>query len=272
MKVRIEDKEALEALSWESLKAYLDRSEDWTYAEDIPGKAAVYQHSDSNGRLWEIIVPLRRNLGDYVSRMADAVSTLARVEDRSELDVYDDLANSPAETAHKVHKRIRAWIEEENWEVHDIPNPNAKFNIVVTLHNGQGLRIFQSIFDVDHITIAKQLVLGGNILEDFSHISPQSQRDILRGLQRDATLAGVDVEGLERPLQAVWFFSYAYFDGLTKDVLIQRSLLVLRALALSVNTLIQGFERAERPDVAAHLDGLVPRGTLGDGRSLTAAG
>src|SRR4051794_25611653 len=41
MKVRIDDKEALQALSWESLRAYLARSDDWRYAEDIPGKAAV---------------------------------------------------------------------------------------------------------------------------------------------------------------------------------------------------------------------------------------
>jgi hypothetical protein len=42
MKVRIEDKEALDALSWESLRAYLDQA-GWRHADDFPGKAAIYQ-------------------------------------------------------------------------------------------------------------------------------------------------------------------------------------------------------------------------------------
>jgi hypothetical protein len=90
VRVTITDKEALRALSWKAVKAYLEAA-GWQHDEDVPGKSVVYQHTDTDGRLWEILILLRDDLADYVSRMGDAVSTLARVEDRSELDVYNDL-------------------------------------------------------------------------------------------------------------------------------------------------------------------------------------
>jgi hypothetical protein len=95
MRVAITDKEALRALSWPAVTAYLDAA-GWHQVEDIPGTSVAYQHTDKDGRLWEILVLLRDDLADYVSRMGDAVSTLARVEDRSELDIYDDLAAQDA--------------------------------------------------------------------------------------------------------------------------------------------------------------------------------
>ncbi|HZO30434.1 MAG TPA: hypothetical protein VFH48_31060 [Chloroflexota bacterium] len=91
MRVAITDKEALRALSWKAVRTYLDVA-GWQRAEDVPGTSVAYQHTDKDGRLWEILVLLRHDLADYVSRMGDAVSTLARVEDRSELEIYDDLA------------------------------------------------------------------------------------------------------------------------------------------------------------------------------------
>jgi hypothetical protein len=108
MRVTITDKEALRALSWKAVKKYLDAA-GWRQVEDMPGKSAAYQHTDEDGRLWEILVLLRDDLADYVSRMGDAVSTLACVEDRSELDVYDDLAALDAgSSAHEVGiQRVR---------------------------------------------------------------------------------------------------------------------------------------------------------------------
>src|SRR4051812_23572254 len=76
-----------------------------------------------------------------------------------------------ADASRRVHAQIKRWLAEERWEVRDIPNPNAWLNIVVTLQSGQGLRIFQASDHLDHITIAKQLVLGGKILTEFSQIS-----------------------------------------------------------------------------------------------------
>jgi hypothetical protein len=142
MKVRIEDKEALDAISWQVLRAYLDRA-GWRQSKDIPGKGVIYKRTGPDRRLREIAVPLRRDLADYAAGMGDAVGTLARVEDRSELDVYDDLralgsrmesnaaegAGLPApvvdEATRAVHERIRKWLAEEGWRVEDLPVPRT---------------------------------------------------------------------------------------------------------------------------------------------------
>ena len=90
MRVMITDKEALRALSWKAVKTYLEAS-GWHRDRAIADKGVIYQHTDKGGRLSEIAVLTRDDLADYAARMGDAVGTLARVEDRSELDVYDDL-------------------------------------------------------------------------------------------------------------------------------------------------------------------------------------
>jgi hypothetical protein len=249
----------------------------------------MYQHTDKTGRLWEISVLTRDDLADYVSRMADAVGILARVEDRSELDVYEDLrvlgvkmepgaAKSPEQTpdvddtTRAVHDRIRKWLGEEGCHIQEIPNPTAMLNIVVTLQNGQGLRILQSKDHADRITIAKQLRLGSAFREELLELPVVDRREMLWEIRRDCTILGIDLEGLEFPTESIWHIVCVYFDGLTKDVLFQRILQVLRALALSINALIRGFERAERPESAEKLRHLVPNDASGIGRSLAAAG
>jgi hypothetical protein len=54
IRVAITDKVALRALSWSAIKAYLEATDGWQRADDVPGKAVMYQHTDKTGRLWEI--------------------------------------------------------------------------------------------------------------------------------------------------------------------------------------------------------------------------
>jgi hypothetical protein len=244
MKVRIEDKEALSALSLESLRAYLDRSADWQYAEDIPGKAAVYQHTDKSGRLREVIVPLRRDFADYASRMADAVETLARVEDRSELDVYDDLIGSPAETARKVHRRIRTWMMEEHWAVRDVSSPEFPLSLIVTLEGGHTVDIFQHKNNTNRIVVAQQWGFEKALIERFSTLPEKIQRGTIDDIYRDVMISGLDLSHLGIPLAGMRYVACIYFDGLTKDALIQKMLLVVRMYELTRRTFARAFADA----------------------------
>src|SRR5213076_841865 len=108
----------------------------WQHADDLPGKAASYQRTDEGGRLWEILVPLRNDVADYAARMGDAVSTLAHVEDRDELAVFEDLKSSSADATQTLpvssvtqaaHQKIRRWLAEENLQVQDVPDPDGIF-------------------------------------------------------------------------------------------------------------------------------------------------
>ena len=96
MKVEIHDREALGSLSLVSLLSYL-RSHDWQ--DNGPwgmGLANLYL-KDHGGRTHHIFVPVRDTLADYAQAMSEAVEAIAAVEERSELDVFYDLAGTGAD-------------------------------------------------------------------------------------------------------------------------------------------------------------------------------
>ena len=97
MRVELTDQAALRRLPWEGLKSYLD-AQGWRQVDHIGDKALVYVPDETETEAVEILVPTRYDLGDYVSRMAEAVHILADLEHRSALDVYQDiLTSSPDE-------------------------------------------------------------------------------------------------------------------------------------------------------------------------------
>jgi hypothetical protein len=91
VKTIIEDPAALASLSWVDLKSYLD-AEGWHRLGDYASKAAIYTHADSDGREWEVLVPMRDDVADYADRMGDAIRAVARVEDRDVQGVFADLS------------------------------------------------------------------------------------------------------------------------------------------------------------------------------------
>jgi hypothetical protein len=62
--------------------AYL-RSTGWHPVERIGDKGTAWTRTAASGGEAEILVPLRAELRDFTARMADVLTTLAAVEDRS---------------------------------------------------------------------------------------------------------------------------------------------------------------------------------------------
>lgn len=71
------------------LAAYL-RDTGWSEESIRPGHSAVWRHA-ANGTAVELELPLRRDFGDYLARLAEAVHLLAAVERRPARAVLDDL-------------------------------------------------------------------------------------------------------------------------------------------------------------------------------------
>lgn len=67
------------------------------YRQSSGGKGSVWLFPQPEGDEYEILLPLSTSLRDYVIRVSEAIHTLAAVEDRSELDVLNDLAISSAD-------------------------------------------------------------------------------------------------------------------------------------------------------------------------------
>lgn len=97
MIVQIRDREALSSLPITNLRAYLV-SRDWSDQGHWGERPATIFVKERDGQDWEIIVPHHDTVAGYAEGMAEAVAVLAAVEERSQLDVFADLAGIDADT------------------------------------------------------------------------------------------------------------------------------------------------------------------------------
>lgn len=86
MKVAIQDRQAIHSLKPLELIAYL-RARGWRQEADLNGKGSLWILNDD----YDVTLPATRELGDYILRLSEVLHTLAKVEDRSELEVMRDI-------------------------------------------------------------------------------------------------------------------------------------------------------------------------------------
>ena len=96
MIVQIRDGAALSSIPVSSLRSYLD-SRGWDDTGKWGKRPIAVFAKERGGRTWEILVPYIESIGGYASNMADALAVLADVEDRSQLDVFQDLMGAGAD-------------------------------------------------------------------------------------------------------------------------------------------------------------------------------
>ena len=96
MIVQIRDRAALASLSIISLRSYLD-STGWNNEGPWGQRPATVYSKEHGGRTWEILAPTKDTIADYAEAMAESVSILAEVEERSQLDVFHGLAATRAD-------------------------------------------------------------------------------------------------------------------------------------------------------------------------------
>ncbi len=90
MKVTVNDTAALGALKPLEVAAYL-RAKGWRKDAELNGKGSLWLWPPEGGNEFDITLPSRRDLGDYVLRIAEVLHTLASAEGRSQLDVLRDI-------------------------------------------------------------------------------------------------------------------------------------------------------------------------------------
>ena len=89
IKVHITDAEALERVQPAALRGYL-RQRGWVHSDTWRDRIEVWTKAHS-GEYKQVLVQMKIT-GSYALRVSEAVGLLAELEDRSELEVYDDLA------------------------------------------------------------------------------------------------------------------------------------------------------------------------------------
>ena len=98
MRAHIIDGEALASLRPREIRLYL-MTHGWSTSDEGSEASGVWTHV-ADDETFEVATPSSTDARDYPQRVADLVSTLAVVEDRSELDVYRELARSSYDAQH----------------------------------------------------------------------------------------------------------------------------------------------------------------------------
>lgn len=93
MKATVRDIEALKAVQPLEFAAYL-RANGWREYEHVPERASVWSLDNGSNGGYEILLPLRRDFRDFVSRISEALQTLEVAEQRSQLEILQELATT----------------------------------------------------------------------------------------------------------------------------------------------------------------------------------
>jgi hypothetical protein len=104
MKATIRDVEALRAIRPTDLMTYL-RATGWELSSESE-KAAYWEKTTEGATTFELLVPLRKDFGDFASRINEALETLETVETRSQLEIFSDLVTASADVIRvRTHSR-----------------------------------------------------------------------------------------------------------------------------------------------------------------------
>ena len=105
MNVHIRDSAALSRITPSLLSGYL-KVHGWLYEDTWRGRIAVWSYVYKEQRQ-QILMPLMESSDTYAVRMSEAVSTLAEVEGRSQLEVYDELIAGNTDMVEPVNAERR---------------------------------------------------------------------------------------------------------------------------------------------------------------------
>jgi hypothetical protein len=86
----------LEAVKPQEVKSYLE-SHGWIQQEQIGNKASIWIQPCEDGDEFEVLVPLLKELRDYSANISTLIETLEIAEQRSQIEILNDLTNYSAD-------------------------------------------------------------------------------------------------------------------------------------------------------------------------------
>jgi len=93
MIAQIRDKSVFEAISSHDARAYMI-AQGWEIKETLQNKALILSRA---GTEEELLLPLRKELGDYALRMSELVNKLSEIENSSALSIISDINTNSAD-------------------------------------------------------------------------------------------------------------------------------------------------------------------------------
>lgn len=117
MKVDIRDRETFQSIPPLEVLRYL-RAQGWEEKDQHGDLASIWGLKLTSGQELEVLLPLQQTLGDYGLRMSEAFRVLEEAEERSQLDILQDILSVGADI---IRVRLRAGSRES----HSLPIEDA---------------------------------------------------------------------------------------------------------------------------------------------------
>jgi hypothetical protein len=90
MNLTVQDNEILKKIEPQQLKDYL-QAHGWYEDRPFLDNATIWLKQDADRGEFEILIPLRQSLGDYVPRIREAIETLEIAENLSQTEILSEL-------------------------------------------------------------------------------------------------------------------------------------------------------------------------------------
>ena len=100
MRATVRDSESLSALRPLELVSYL-RASGWRQQQVVPDRSATWVKRNARGEEYELLLPLAR-FQDFPTRISDLLRTLELAEDRSQIEILNDLTSTAADIVRVV--------------------------------------------------------------------------------------------------------------------------------------------------------------------------
>lgn len=153
-----------------------------------------------------------------------------------------------------MHERIREWLTQEGWRLEDIQTPGAVFHVLATQRNDGAVTVAQDESALDRVVILRSWYYDEPVKSLLQHLAESDLNDLVWNVYRDTSIMGVDFHGIDTPTSGMFFQTYVYSDGLTKDTFMHRVHLTNRAFMLALRT----FVRTLQASIRSHGNDLSP--------------
>lgn len=146
-----------------------------------------------------------------------------------------------------TRERVQEWLMSEGWQIAEQSHPNLAWLIRAEDAAERKILVGQDKVKQDYIHLEARVNIADEHRKRFESHPENRRREILWRLRFRLLSMNVDFAGVAEPMQAVLLTQRIYLDGLTKDLFIQRFLMVRNAVIAVIWSIIQDLEGVDPP-------------------------
>lgn len=134
-----------------------------------------------------------------------------------------------------LREKCRQWLTEDRWSLQEVPSNNeTAWGFIAVDENGRRIVVGQRRDRVDMLSISATVSVGDEHGQRLAAMPLADQERLLADLKLEMLRANYDFSGAELPLKQITIVQTCFFDGLSKDLFMDRIKSVRKGLILII--------------------------------------